>query len=375
MTNSKELKIAAISDIHLGSRRNKTSDIIAALDAAFPDNEETGQLDLLVLVGDVFDRLLNLPDDDTSEIEMWIGRLLYICSKRNIILRILEGTPSHDWKQSASFEKVLNHKGYSINCKYVSILSIEYIEQLDIQVLYIPDEWQPTTDKTLKEVKDLLALKNLEQVDFAFMHGQFEFQLPSHIKGMPRHSSQEYLKLVKHYIFIGHIHVFSTFDRIIAQGSFDRLSHGEEAPKGHVRATVSKDNKEFFFIENKKARIYKTIECKDFDLQKTFASIKKKLEKFPDGSCIRITANNSHPILGNMDQLIVMYPTLVWTKLAKNVEKQEVQEDENIEHQAITITKENVVSLVMARIKLNISELATVTRTEHLLLETISERK
>lgn len=347
----KPLKLAAVSDIHLGNRRNKTSDIIAGLDVAFPDNEETGKLDLIVLVGDVFDRELNFPDADIYEIEMWFARLLAICSKRKIILRVLEGTRSHDWGQSIAFEKIIKHKGLELDFKYVSALSIEFIPKLGINVLYVPDDLGPP-DRTLEEVKSLMAFKELTQVDYAFMHGQFEYQLPANIKGIPRHSSEEYLKLVKHYIFIGHIHVHSTYDRIIAQGSFDRLTQGEEGPKGHVRATITEDAQEHFFIENKMAKIYKSYQCKDMDLEKTLAFLREKVKKLPDGANVRVVVDKNHPILTNMNALIAMYPTIVWDKLVKDDAKtsKEVTVDDETEMFATAITKDNIVTLVTERI-------------------------
>ena len=367
-------RIACVSDIHLGNKRNRTSDIIEALEQEFPDNEETGKIDLLVLAGDVFDRLLNLPEDDVVEIDLWIVGLLQLCSKWNIALRVLEGTPSHDWMQSQRFESIRKIKNIKLDFEYVKTLSIEYMEKFGIHVLYVPDEWDVTTDRTLKQVHELMEARHLTQVDYAFMHGNFEYQLPAHLKKIQRHSSEEYLKIVKHYIFIGHIHIHSSFDRIIAQGSFDRLSHGEEGPKGHVRAIVTEDERRFFFIKNKKARIYKTIECKDIDLENTFASIKKILDKIPDDSCIRIKADSNHPILANINQLIAMYPGLVWSKLAVSKEAEEqLQEDEDEPvNSAITITKSNIIPLLMDRMINSKYDSALINRSEKLLSNIIN---
>ena len=88
-----------------------------------------------------------------------------------------------------------------------------------------------------------MITSGLTKVDYAVMHGQFDYQLPKHITGMPRHDSQKYLDIVKHYIFIGHIHTHSVYDRIIAQGSFDRLTHGQEEPKGYVVSIVDDEEK------------------------------------------------------------------------------------------------------------------------------------
>jgi len=366
------LKLAVISDVHLGHSRNKASSIIEALDKAFPDNAETGELHILFLAGDIFDRLLNLPNDDVVEIDLWIARLLTMCSKRDIAVRVLEGTPSHDHFQSKRFETILKLLKIPVNFNYARTLSIEYMAEFDISVLYVPDEWRSTTDKTLAEVKDLLLAKGLEKVDFAIMHGQFDYQLPAHIKKIPRHDSASYLAMVNHYIFIGHVHNFSTFDRIVAQGSFDRLSHGEEGPKGHVRATITDTSQECFFIENKLARTYNTVNCKNRTLEDSLSFIRKKVDPLRELSCVRISAEVNHPIFSNMNQLVTMFPTIVWTKDPKTeeLEKEIETEDEPI-HNAITINKENVIDLLMARVQKSYTNPDVLKRSEQLLKQTI----
>src|ERR1700739_1745074 len=95
-----KLNIASISDVHLGASRTPTTGILKNLRAAFPDNEETAQLDLICFVGDVFDTLLTLNYDDLVAIKLWINDFLRLCAKHDIVVYVLEGTPSHDWWQS-----------------------------------------------------------------------------------------------------------------------------------------------------------------------------------------------------------------------------------------------------------------------------------
>lgn len=351
---TKDLKIAVASDLHLGHSRNKANSIIKSLNDAFPDNEETGELDIIFLAGDVFDRELTFPNEDVLDIQLWADRLLKICAKRDIVLRVLEGTPSHDWKQSVCFENILKINNYPVDFKYITQLSIERIERFDINVLYIPDEWGISAKDTLDQVRKLLQVNNLEKVDYGVFHGQFDYQATwedkSNLKDTISHDSEQYLNIVKQYIFIGHIHTHSCNDRIIAQGSFDRLSHGQEEPKGHVRSIVSADDRKFFFVENKQARIYKTINCKDVSLQDTLEYIKKKVDKFPDQSNIRIKADSLHPIFSNMNLLIRMYPTIIWTKESKAKKDKKLAVIEKPKHEAaITISKDNVSFLLRNR--------------------------
>lgn len=371
-SNIKEFVIASVSDVHLGHKRVKTADTIAALDAAFPDNAETANIDLLVIVGDLFDRLLNLPEDDVSEIQLWAYRLLCLCAKHKIVLRVLEGTPRHDWKQSAMFETLVQHSKLDIDFKYIRTVSIEYMEKFGINVLYVEDEHNPSTAVTLEHVKELMAARNLDQVDYAFMHGQFEYQLTAAAKKAPRHDSAEYMKLVKHYIFIGHIHTHTTLDRILAQGSFPRLGHGEEGPKGHIRAIVTEDDRQYFFIENKMAKIYKTLKCEGMELQEALTFIKKAVKGLPVDAAVRIKMQKGHPLLTNMNLLATMYPTITWSKDVESDEKPVDTDEDTAETQAITIDKSNIVPLLMDRVKQqHPNAAAAVKRSEQLLLDVI----
>lgn len=347
------LTIACVSDIHLGNKRNSAGLITEALDAAFPDNAETAKIDILFLAGDVFDRLLDLNYEDITYIDLWIARTIRLCAKYDIVLRILEGTPSHDWKQSERFTTMHKVMQLPVDLKYVKELSIEYIERFGIHVLYVPDEWGPSPDDALVEVKEKMRELGLAKVDYACMHGQFEYQLPAHIKNMPRHDSAQYLDLVKHYIFIGHIHTHSRYQRIVAQGSFDRLKHNEEEAKGHVRSRVGKGVDEVFFIENKLARRYVNIKCYGLSSEESLRTIATKIESLPWNACVRIEAEKNNPIFGNMNEVVRLSPTFTWSKLPKDQEEEEQEafyEEQEDDFIPITITRDNIESLITPRL-------------------------
>jgi DNA repair exonuclease SbcCD nuclease subunit len=363
----KALHLAVISDIHLGHKRNSTSEIIANLRCAIPDDAKSSELNIIFLAGDVFDDLLNLPDNDVLEISGWISHLLYVCKKHDILLRILEGTPSHDWKQSQLFLMIEKITNSGADVKYITDLSIEYIERFDINVLYVPDEWD-NPETTMVQVHQLLRAKGLEKVDYAIMHGQFEYQLPAHVKA-PKHDSASYLAIVKELIFIGHVHLHSRYDRIIAQGSFDRLSHGEEGPKGHVRAIIYPDGrKDITFVENVNAKKFVTIKVNDMSLDDSLAVIDDNTMFLPEKSHVRIEANYDHPLFTSMEVLIRRNPLLTWTKLPREQEKdEEVFVEDNSVFVAITITKENLPALLLERVA-NSGAAANVLNMAELLL-------
>lgn len=345
----KDIRIAAIGDIHLGHHKTQTSFIIDNLKKAFPDNDETGELDLILLEGDVFDRLLVFPSESSVEITYWIMEFLSICRRRNIIVRVLEGTPSHDWRQSLIFDTLNRAMGSHVDLKYVDKLSVERIECLGINVLYVPDEWAPECDEVWRQVKDTLSSHGLEKVDIACMHGAFNYQIPmSHNTHIP----ERYLSIVEGYIFIGHVHKHNPLGRILPAGSFDRLCHGEEEPKGHVRATMGVDGSlSYEFVENKGAKIYKTLDLQDLPLNEALLAI-KVAEKYPDGSHFRIRLKRSDDLYSSLSAVRDMYPQHHW--ITQQEELEQSVERVKVDHtlpQPISITSENVEALIFARIQ------------------------
>lgn len=314
-------KMASISDIHLGHRRNKASFIIKNLDDTITNDQVFSTIKLLVLVGDVFDELLNSASDDYHDIVRWAANTLSLSHKHDVLLYVLEGTPSHDRKQSIVFETLNEIRAKAglgkAKLKYVTELSIEYIEELGVTALFVPDEWGPSPQDTLDQVRQLLVEHDLETVDFAFMHGMFEHQLE--FPGVQTHSSKDYLELVRCLIFIGHIHTYSNYDRIFAQGSFDRISQGEEGPKGYLTAQIETDySYEVSFVENKNAAAYITIEVESFDVVENLLLIEEKIHSLRTGSHVRIKANHDNPILTNVALIKDRWPELIWAFQSKS---------------------------------------------------------
>ena len=359
--NKKEIKYLELSDIHLGHPRNTTPEILSNLTAFFHNFKHDSpfvNLDYIFIAGDLFDGLLDLSNKFTYDIIAWLNRLAMFCSRYDIALRVLEGTPSHDWKQSHLAKALANIVGVSLDFKYIDTLFIEHHEKNDLRILYIPDEWSDNAELTYQQVLELLKENNIEQVDLGMFHGYFTYQCKIGMLTTQAHDPEAYLSLVKHFINIGHIHTFSTYKRIIASGSFDRLSHGEEEPKGAVLCTIREDNDdEFLFIENKTAKIFKTITLKSSNIDQCYLQIEKVLAKLPNNSYVRIKAKKNHPIYTALDEFKVKYPMYYFTKKSEEEEEEDkyllvtdvLQSD--VAYTPITLTPENIVSSLMTEIR------------------------
>jgi hypothetical protein len=365
--------MASFGDVHLHHPKTPTVHVLENLYKAFPDTPETGELDIIWLEGDLFDGLMNLPDPNVVEIRMWINYFLRLCKKRDIVLRVLEGTPSHDWKQSRLFVSINEIAQIGADVAFVETLSIEYIERFGISVLYVPDEWEPEPDDTWKQVQQLLVEHGLEKVDFSIMHGAFNYQLPSHVQA-PTHSEDRYLDITRHYIFIGHVHRHSVYKRIIAAGSFDRICHGEEEPKGHVRVTVKKTGDEIVFVPTDNSKIYKTVTCTGLEVDAALKKVSKEIEHLPDGSYVRVEAGKTDTVLVSVDELRMKYPQFVFST---KVDKDTVVSNETLinlrnNYQPIAITRGNIKKLLIDRLQQDGQETRILQRAEELLDEYIA---
>lgn len=345
-----EIKLAQIGDIHLFHPKTTTREIIKGLRRAFPRDSTTAELDIIFIVGDVFDRLLTFADENTIEARVWINGFLRMCKEYDIVLRVLRGTPGHDWEQPKQFvvENELSQIGADV--KYVNNLEIEYIERFGLNVLYIPDEWKHEPDDTWKDVKRALADKGLKKVDLVAMHGAFSYQLPPQVSENT-HKPERYIGITNHYVMVGHVHKRSQYEKILAAGSFDRLTHGEEEPKGHYRITLDKKlGNRVTFVENKLAKQYVTLDCCGLNFEEVFAKISAL--DLPKGSCIRLMGNPSDVVINALDVISKNYLDYKFTpKRVEGTEKKVNAVNEIFTpYTPPAITQDNVFELLMSRL-------------------------
>lgn len=356
---SKDLKYLVLSDIHLGHKRTPTALIVSNLVTFFKNYTHKEDLDIIFFAGDVFDASLELKSDDIGEILWFLGWLFDYCANYSVALRVLEGTPSHDWAQSKIFGHVANLTKVSVDYKYINALSIEHMDNFGITVLYMPDEWNLSTDKTYEEVLELLREKHLDKVDIGIFHGMFAYQAPPMATKLPLHDEAKYLSIVRYFINIGHDHSTSVFDRILVQGSFDRLCHGDEKAKGAFEITLTKGgNNSYCFIENTNAAIYKTLVLKDGDVESAIKVIEKTCSEFPKGSHLRLKASKSHPAIVAFDEIRKRFIDFNLSKLTLEEEKEQSERqqtdsliDQAKPYQAITITPDNLEALLSTEVK------------------------
>lgn len=348
-----EIKCASSSDHHLGHRNTPTSHILKNLRSAFPGTAETADLDLILFGGDLFDRLLTMDDPNIPLIKNWVNSFLRMCKEANIIVRFMRGTPSHDWNQNWITVAEDTDSAIGANVKYIDTLSIEYIEELGIHVLYVPDEWRPEPDDVWAEVLQLLQEKGLSHVDITVLHGAFDYQLPEHVK-VPKHIPERYMGITRGYVLGAHIHKPSTYgENLLVNGSFDRISHGEEEDKGHWRFSLFSDGtRKAKFVVNENARKYVTVDCSGMPVDDAIKSIRERLRGLPAEANVRIKAGRGDPISAALELMRKDFPTYNWS--SKVTEEVSTQPKLLVDHRAsfrqLNITPENLEDLLMERL-------------------------
>lgn len=306
------LSISVFGDVHLGNRRTLAPDVIAGLVSFFPDTKETDGLDLIIIEGDLFDEGLVFYHEYLGLIQNWMLQLLKLCHTKKIALRVLEGTPSHDMHQSRQFQTLLDATGWDVDFRYVEDLEIEHHPKFG-NILYVPDEWGTSCEHCYTAAKSLIADHGLTKVDFCIFHGAFDYQLPAH-KGIPTHDSKAWQELVVYAIFAGHIHQYSKNGLIIASGSTDRFTQGDEKDKGHVRAQLSPHGSKFQFVPNPLAKKYVTIDCRNMSASDALDLVKTKVN-LPKGSFLRIQYTKLDSLSTMKTYLRIEYPDFYWDDL------------------------------------------------------------
>ncbi|QXO11110.1 hypothetical protein pEaSNUABM54_00284 [Erwinia phage pEa_SNUABM_54] len=322
-TNTKNpnyLNIAEFADVHLGHNRTTAEHVITSMHHALPDNPETAALDMIVYAGDVFDRLITLPTKDVvTEIEIWGIDYLKLCKKHDIVTVIVEGTPRHDRKQCYLFEHLNDLYNIGAEILYVQRLSVVKLDKFNLSILFVPDEWHPDHQETYRQAVQAIAQAGIDKPDIAVMHGAFDFQFPANLD-IPTHDSDLYLQLVREWIFIGHVHVHSRKERILVSGSLDRLTFGEEAPKGHMRVKCrgnGPDGDEVVFVENPLALRYDTIDVEGLTIEQAVEDIRAK--EMPKGSNLRLLCAKTDPSFFAEKQLQASFPNFRIVVSAKKV--------------------------------------------------------
>lgn len=353
------LGILNMSDQHIGNRLICDVSMVNAMMREIEDSYmNMPRLDLIIFSGDLFDRFLVYNSDSAATASGFIQWLITFCIRRGIHLRVLEGTPSHDWKQPKHIRETMDRIGTEEEKKlirYVDVLEIEYIEALDIDILYLPDEWKGSTVVAWDEVQQALADYGQEQVDFVVMHGQFAYQFDGNFKmhEYDIHNPDNYNSIAKYAVYCGHVHNHSIRGKIVVPGSFNRLAHGHESPKGYIRSHLINGVIRHEFIENTSAWIFKTYDMTKDSVEDAFRYLSIISGKdtgggsYPEQSYIRVLCRYEDKDQFAAKTLQTLYPRYSWKVECPDKPEKRTEAKKMEAYHVTPITEKTVVGMVV----------------------------
>ena len=287
------LKIVAISDLHFGSPRIDAAKMFTNLRTHFFPQLKDAHL--CVIAGDVYDQLLTVNSKAHYYAVRFIRDILRVSAYTGMQVRILHGTYSHDRDQLEGFS-LLAPKDARV--KIVSTVSVEEISNLKcgmeelnttLRVGYLPDNLSvKQSSEVVDQLQNLLTLHGWPYLDMLIGHGTFEHALPTDVGHQPpcTYRISQFDDIVKGVIIMGHIHTSSHKENVYYCGSFERMAHGEEEPKGFYTFTRDQQNEEGWqakFIKNPDSTLFKTLEPVGPDMPAiTNNYISQVKETFPD---------------------------------------------------------------------------------------------
>lgn len=275
------MRTLLLADMHIGAIKD-TAYYYNAMTNIIDNELIFKRSDMVVILGDYFDRLFKVNEEYVSLAVNIMSYLVRACMKSDTKIRIVYGTESHEMNQYKIFNHFLSSP--NIGMKLFTTCTEETIDGKSI--LYVPEEY---IANKLEFYKD--TIYSGKQYDYIFGHGVITDGMPAIIgrtresdninteNKVPHFNAGELSKAGKIVVF-GHYHIAWDNENVYYLGSLFRSAFGEEEPK---RYGIIEDDK-ISFVMNDAAYDYITYEFNEEDkvyessdnIMKTITEIKEK---------------------------------------------------------------------------------------------------
>lgn len=212
--------------------------------------------------GDMLDHAIRLYQ---PSFKAFLDVLIYLftyCATQKIPLRILNGTWEHDHGQLRYLPTLQAAIAPTCNLKVIDRIDLEYIPELDLRILYIPDDMpynssQEIIDVVVEKMREL----GWDYVDYACIHGFFDFTVPPVARAAQKIIYEErQFPFVRKGINAGHVHIHQKVGKVISNGNVDNTRFGEVGPKGAVLVVDDTEGgTSSVYLENQFAAPYVTV--------------------------------------------------------------------------------------------------------------------
>lgn len=258
-----------INDLHFGIRDSKRLyDELSQFKTFILDHPE---VKIIVFAGDYYDHKLTLCEAESFYAMMFFKEVFDIACSKNIAIRMIQGTRSHELNQLELFRtyEIENIKGNS-NFKIINTVSEETFEGLNI--LYIPEEYPVDAEEYYSEYRN----KKHDIVfghgtwDFVAQQGQIEHGSRKDVYSAPVFEWKQWKDNIDGFVSFGHIHGRNKYGKkIYYSGSFTRWGFGERSDRGFTSFWMDPDTKEYdvTFVDNTMAPKYDVMSALDLNLE------------------------------------------------------------------------------------------------------------
>ena len=239
---------AIIGDIHFGIP--ETERLYQEL-GLFIEFIKTNEVNVIQINGDYFHRKLSLTESATIRAIEFFNKILEIAVEKNIKIRIIEGTMSHDLMMPEILEEIASHT--NVDFKFIRTCDTEVINGLNI--LYIPEEYPLNAEEFYKPFR-FNEDGSYKQYNLIFMHGMLDntglSMLENKANSNTEHSApffvcDDWVKNIEHgKCFASHYHArqVSKDDKFIYIGSYTAWNFVQTSEKGWGYVTVDNETNE-----------------------------------------------------------------------------------------------------------------------------------
>jgi hypothetical protein len=258
------VKGVTIQDLHFGHKA--TERMYNELNQ-FKEFLNNNEVHILNFNGDYFDRKLTGTDPHMFYALNFFSEVMDICKKKNIKVRIILGTRSHDLNQvSTMFNHYMGKP--ELDIKYITTVQSEEI--LGMNVLYIPEEYPDTLEYYDEYIKGSYAAIHghgtWDFVNFAATVDKENEERGNGTHTAPIFKYNDWKNSIKDgFAIFGHIHKRQNKANVYYSGSFTRWGYGDRSDKGFMYYEYNTDTKEWKveYIDNEKAPRYDVIDVTD----------------------------------------------------------------------------------------------------------------
>lgn len=324
------IKIVATGDLHFGNPKISSEKLYVTLTEFFYKEAQTS--DLILLTGDLFDQIATVNSNANKYVSLFIRELFLFSARLGIPVRILHGTYSHDRNQLSVLEVL---KLENTNAKIINEISCEEIQLKDkkFRILYIPDNlpYKKSSD-VMTHIKKVMSVHGWKTVDIVLGHGTFDHALPVGPEHAPpcTYTRDQFNDILERngIIIMGHIHIPSAKNGVYYCGSFERMSHGEEQPKGFCSFEYENEQWKHKFIENPSATLFVSIYPEGYSTDEIIVDFDKQIDNiFPEHKGYVRVLHNDPEVRALLSKVCnSKYPLLTYSSKARNdSDKPEIQ--------------------------------------------------